>query len=282
MPSDHVLRPTPRAALDDWRALVVANNEQVERTRERVDGDDFYRGVASFFRADPTRSDDPTLQALRAMAHSDETWLDVGAGGGRYALGMADFVRRLIAVEPSEGMREVFEAVRAEYGIENVELIGKRWPFDGAPEVDVVMFTHVSYDIAEIGPFLDAVEGSARRLCVCALLERSPGSAFAELWEGVHGEPPALLPGLPEFVALLMARGVIPEVAVVGERPFRFDSAGEAEQAARRRLWVNEGTDKHERIKALLPDLLRTLEDGGLAVGDALTVGVVSWEPPRR
>lgn len=280
MPSEHVLRPTLRAALDDWRDLVVANNQQVERTQERLDGSDFYQPIASFFRADPTRRDDPTLEALRAMARPDETWLDVGAGGGRYALGLAGSVGRMIAVEPSDGMREVFEAVRTEYGIENVQLVQQRWPFEGAPEVDVVMFTHVGYDIAEIGPFLDAVEGSARRRCVCALLQRSPGSAFAELWEGVHGEPPALLPGLPEFVSLLMARGVIPEVAIVGDRPFRFDSAEEAEQAARRRLWVNEGTAKAERIAELLPAQLRSLDGGGVAVGESLAVGLVSWEPP--
>ena len=142
------------------------------------------------------------------------------------------------------------------------------------------MFTHVGNDIAEIGPFLDAVEGSARRRCVCALLERSPWSAFAELWEGVRGEPPVPLPGLPEFVALLMARGVIPEVAIVGERPFRFDSAEEAEQAARRRLWVNEGTPMAEQIAELLPSLLRPLADGSVAAGDSRAVGLVSWQPP--
>jgi hypothetical protein len=96
----------------------------------------------------------------------------------------------------------------------------------------------------------------------------------------VHGEPPALLPGLPEFVSLLMARGVIPEVAIVGDRPFRFDSAEEAEQAARRRLWVNEGTAKAERITELLPAQLRSLDGGGVAVGESLAVGLVSWEPP--
>ncbi len=58
MPSAHVLRPMPRAALDYWRELVLANNQQVERTRERVDGSDFHRPIISFFRADPTRRDE--------------------------------------------------------------------------------------------------------------------------------------------------------------------------------------------------------------------------------
>ncbi len=274
-----LLRPSGAEAEAAWQDLVAANNAQVKRTRERIDADDFYAPVASFFRADPHRSDDPTLNALQALAEPGESWLDVGAGGGRFALGVAPHVGRLIAVEPSEGMRAVFEEVRAESGIENVELIAERWPMAGAPEVDVVMFTHVGYDIAAIGPFLDGVEASARRLCVAVLLERSPGSAFAELWEGVHGEPPALLPGLPEFVSLLMARGRMPNVTIVGTRPFQFASMEEVEEAARRRMWVNEETPKHERIKELLPSIVREGADGSLSAGPPLAIGVVTWQP---
>jgi len=277
--SMHVLRPSAREAEDDWRSLVQANNEQVERTQERIDSDDFYAPMASLFKADPRREDDGQLNALRALARPDETWLDVGAGGGRFALGVALQAGRLIAVEPSEGMREVFEEVRAEAGIENVEMIAERWPMPDAPQADVVMFTHVSYDIAEIGPFLDAVEGSARRLCVAVLLERSPGSAFAELWQGVHVESPALLPALPEFVALLMARGTIPQVEIVGARPFRYGSMEEAEDGARQRLWVNAGTEKHQRIQKLLPKVVTVQDDGTAVVGAPLAVGLVTWSP---
>ncbi len=71
------------------------------------------------------------------MAHPDEAWLDVRVGG-RYALGLTSSVAQMIAVEPSKGMRQVFEAVRVEYGIKNVELLPERWPFENAPEVDVV------------------------------------------------------------------------------------------------------------------------------------------------
>lgn len=275
-----VLRPTAQAALDDWRALVTANNAQVLRARERIDSDDFYAPIAAAFRADPDRTDDPTLNALRALADPADTWLDVGAGGGRYALGLARHVRRLIAVEPSDGMRQVFEEVRAEAGITNVEVVPERWPMAHAPQADVVMFTHVGYDVAEIGPFLDGVEAAAGRLCVAALLDRSPGSAFSELWEAVHGEPPALLPALPEFLTLMLARGRVPEVRIVGARPFRYDSPAAAEDAARHRLWVNEGTEKHARLRELLPGFLIPQPDGSVRGGPPLTIGLVTWRPP--
>lgn len=277
-----VLRPSAQAALDDWRALVEANNAQVLRARERIDSDDFYAPIAAAFRADPARTDDPTLNALQEMATPDATWLDVGAGGGRYALGLARHVQRLIAVEPSEGMRQVFEEVRADAGISNVEVIPQRWPLGDPPAVDVVMFTHVGYDIADIGAFLDGVEQAARDRCVAALLDRSPGSAFSELWPGVHGEPAALLPALPEFLTLLLARGRLPDVRIVGARPFRYDSPAAAEDAARHRLWVNEGTDKHARLRELLPGFLIPQPDGTVLAGPPLAIGLVTWRPPGR
>ena len=47
-----------------WAARVRANAEQVDRFREVPDGTDFYAPVTGLFRADPTRTDEPALDAL--------------------------------------------------------------------------------------------------------------------------------------------------------------------------------------------------------------------------
>ena len=70
-----------RAIETAWAERVRANRDQVERIREIPDGTDFYAPVHSLFRADPTRTDDPVLDALLALVRSGERWLDVGAGG---------------------------------------------------------------------------------------------------------------------------------------------------------------------------------------------------------
>ena len=57
----------------------------MERLREQQPDDDFYALVASVFRADPTRTDAPTLNALLDLAPPADTWLAVGAGGGRFS-----------------------------------------------------------------------------------------------------------------------------------------------------------------------------------------------------
>src|SRR5437868_10389179 len=103
-----VLRPSSEAALAAWAARVRANREQVETVREAAPSD-FYAPVAEMFRADPQRRDEPTLEALRALVRPTDVVLDIGAGGGRYALPLALVAREVIALEPSEGMRRVLQ-----------------------------------------------------------------------------------------------------------------------------------------------------------------------------
>ena len=84
-----------------WADRVRGNRDQVDRFREEPDGKDFYASVSSIFRDDPDRQGDPVLDALRAHARPDDTWLDIGAGAGRYALPLARVVREVIALDPS-------------------------------------------------------------------------------------------------------------------------------------------------------------------------------------
>src|SRR5207302_5522139 len=83
------LRPSQAQALEAWAARVRANREQVDQFRE-ANPSDFYAPVAGMFRADPRRRDEPTLEALRSILQPGDTLLDIGAGGGRYALPLAD------------------------------------------------------------------------------------------------------------------------------------------------------------------------------------------------
>ncbi len=79
------LRPTAAGALAAWAARVRADREQVERLRELDDPADYYAPMADRFRADPHRTDDQVVAALSAIARPRDVWLDIGAGGGRYA-----------------------------------------------------------------------------------------------------------------------------------------------------------------------------------------------------
>src|SRR6266480_4145135 len=107
------------AALEAWAARVRANRDQVEQFRE-TSPDDFYAPIAGMFRADPRRTDDPSLNLLRTLVGPEDVVLDVGAGGGRYAVALALETREVVAIEPSNGMLDVLREAMAEHDVSNI------------------------------------------------------------------------------------------------------------------------------------------------------------------
>lgn len=273
-------RPLDLAELA-WAERVRANREQVDRVREVPDGADFYAPVTGLFRVDPGRSDDPVLDGLLDLALPGETWLDIGAGAGRYALPLARVVGEVVAIEPSVGMLEALREEMATHGIKNVRPIEARWPMADAPDGDVALLAHVGYDIEAIEPFVRAMESSARRLCVAVLMERQPASVADPFWPIVHGETRVALPALPEFVELLGALGRAPTVTATEREPRRFASRDELVGFLRRQLWVADGGEKERRFNAALDELVVEAPDGGfgLAGQTSSSIGIVSWTP---
>jgi hypothetical protein len=264
-----------------WCERVRANREQVERVREVPDGADFYAPVSSLFRADPDRADDPVLAELIALAKPGETWIDIGAGAGRYALPLARAVGDVIAIEPSTSMRAALEEGIASHGLANVRPLSDRWPMADPPAADVALIAHVGYDIEAIGPFVGAMEATVRRLCVAVLMERPPAAAADPFWPIVHGEPRLALPALPEFVELLRARGREPVVTMTERPPRHFDERAQLEGFVRRQLWIADGGEKERRFREALEELVVKGSDGTftLAGQEAAGVGVVTWVP---
>ena len=270
-----------------WAERVRANREQAERLRETLTPD-FYAPVSGLFVADPRRTGEPALDVLSSMAGAGETWLDIGAGAGRYALPLALRVRSLIAVEPSPGMRRALRTGIDEHGLTNIRVVAGSWPesldeLGPLPAVDVALIAHVGYDIEDIGPFLDAMEATTRDRCVAVLTDHSPASVADPFWPLVHGESRVALPALPDLLVLLEARGRLPSVVQVDRAPRTFDSVTALTAFLRRQLFITEGGDKDVHFRAILPDHI-ALRDGAwrLAEGPAGSLGVVTWSVADR
>jgi SAM-dependent methyltransferase len=283
------LLPSIAEALAAWAARVHANSEQVERFREVPDPSDFYAPVSSLFQADPRRDDEPTLDDLRSLARPEDTWLDIGAGAGRYALPLALVTREVIAVEPSRGMAQALRDGMAEHRIANIRIVEGGWPPEapttGATiteplRADVALIAHLGYDIERLGPFLSAMEATAERLCVAVLMERQPSSIADPFWPIVHGEERVPLPALREFLVVLMARGRPFEVRLGERQPRAFESIEQAAGFLRRQLWIEEGGEKDLRFVAALRERL-VEHDGRVILRDQrpLPIGLVSWWP---
>ena len=278
------LRPTAADALAAWAARVDADHEQVERCREVADPTDFYAPVVTRFRQDPHRHED-VLELLQDLARPGDTWLDIGSGAGRYALPLALAVERVIAIDPSPAMLATLAEGMREHGIANIVAIEARWPAplpEGATRVDVALMAHVGYDIGAIGPFLDAAEAAADRLCVAVMGEGAMTTVATLFWEPIHGEPRALLPALPELVAVLIARGRLPEVRLARRKPATFASMDDLITMARRQLWVRAGSAKDARLEALVREHAVEGDEGWSLDRSETRIGVVTWTPASR
>ena len=275
------LSPTPRDALRDWSTRVRANREQAERVREGAATGDFYAPVASAFQANPRRTGEPALDALRALVRPGETWLDIGAGGGRYALPIALVAGRVIAVEPSEGMRGVLRAGLEQHEIANVEIVPSRWPMEAPPSADVALIAHLGYDVEDIGPFLDAMEAAARRLCVAVLATPSPPSPAEPFWPPLHGEARVRLPALTEFLVLLLARGRLCDVRMVAREPLTHAAPDGPLGWLQQQLFVGPDTAKGRKLAALAREAITERAGRWALSWDPVSVGIVTWSTPR-
>ncbi|MCB9482952.1 MAG: methyltransferase domain-containing protein [Dehalococcoidia bacterium] len=272
-----ILRPSAEEALDAWRRLVLADREQVERIREDVRSD-YYAPVAASF--SPSRRESIEWPIVEALAQPGDTWMDIGAGGGRFAVPLAGIVERVIAVEPSEAMRDVMGQAMTEAGRSNIEIVDTRWPSPAWDrEVDVSLAAHSLYDIDDLGGWLDAQEAATRRTCIGIFGATARGAQVADFFEAVHGEPMATLPALREFVAVLGARGKRYEVLTVltGEQSV-VKPAEEVHRTLRRLLWLGEGTELDAKMQRLAQEWYGA--EGGLALPPMRPwLGIVSWIP---
>jgi CTP:molybdopterin cytidylyltransferase MocA/SAM-dependent methyltransferase len=267
----------------DWAGRVRRNREQVERLREAGEDDDHYAPVAGLFRDDPRRRGDAMLDTLLGATTPADTWLDVGAGAGRYAFPLALAVDRVIAVEPSPAMVRMLRDGADEHAIPNLEVVEGRWPDAAAtlaplPCADIALIANVGHDTEAIGPFVDALDAAARRECIAIMQEQPPASLAAPFFEAVHGEPRVPLPALPDFIDLIEARGASPSIEL-HERPARsWRSRDELVTFLRRQTWVRPGSAGDRRLQEAV-DSGMVARDGGimLVAAPASKVGVVRW-----
>jgi len=279
IPQPSPLRPTPDQAFTAWTQLVLANREQIERVRERQPAVDFYQSRAGQFR--PDRRPSPELPHLLELARPEDHWLDIGAGGGRFAVPISQHVAAVHAVEPSPAMRETLAAAAADAGLTNIQTYDLRWPasHETVPVSDVSLASHMLYDQEDLRAFLEAMEAHTRRLCIVILGNRAPSSAFEPLWSELYGEPARLLPARHELLAAL---GALDRQFDVKTFPMPASEPVELEEAmarARFLYWLEDGSERQARARQWLSTNLATA-DGRIAMPARVEyTSVISWQP---
>ena len=141
------------------------------------------------------------------MLQPGDTVLDVGAGRCAMSLPLRPPASRIVAVDASAAMLEDSPA--------DMTILG-RWP-DVAAEVEpgaVVVCGHVLYNVAELGPFVDALTRAARRRVVVEITASHPREREVEraLWRHFWGLERPHGPTWQDAVAVMRERGIEPQV----------------------------------------------------------------------
>lgn len=109
--------------------------------------------------------------------------LDVGCGGGIATFALTPPASHVIGVDHQSEMLEMFSENARKHGVTS-EVFEGFWP-QVAPDVpvaDVVVCHHVVYNVADIGPFLHALNSHARSRVVIEMPRQHPLTNMSGAW----------------------------------------------------------------------------------------------------
>jgi SAM-dependent methyltransferase len=218
------------------------------------------------------------------LTHADARVIDVGAGGGRIAVPLARRVRELVAVEPSESMRDVLAQAASAHGLQSIEIVASTWQDADVAPADLVFAAHVTYSVPRIEPFLCKMDRSAIGNVALVTFSDPAQHVFAPFWKHVYGEERLRLPTRAELIDVLHQLDIDPQVDPLPLRtPGSFGTPDEAFELVRRRLFVGERTPAETRLHDAMTSLTE-VRDGEVwpVQGTPNEISILSWEPTGR
>lgn len=125
-----------------------------------------------------------TPSHVRARECNPQSVLDVGCGGGIAAFAAAPPATRVIGVDHQQAMVDMFANNARERGLQCSTVLGD-WPdvAHHTPQADVVTCHHVAYNVADIAPFLTALNAHAYRRVVIEVPETHPLASMTPAWQ---------------------------------------------------------------------------------------------------
>ena len=139
------------------------------------------------FAAPPDPTETPSRErALEALPDGGSV-IDVGCGGGAGSMALVPPAGLVIGVDESEAMLDTFAAAAEQRGVAH-RVVPGRWPevATDAGAADVVVCHHVLYNVADIEPFVRALDTAARHRVVVELTATHPLTTSAPLWKHFH------------------------------------------------------------------------------------------------
>ena len=231
-------------------------------------------------RIGPVPARDPVVGRLRRLAGGRATVLDVGAGTGRFALGLAPHAGGVTAVDASAGMLRQLRRRARSLGVENIRCVRGRWEEVDVPAADLAFAAYVLPLVEDAVTFLERLDAAARHRAAVVLSAVSPDAVWDVLWRHFHGEPRRPGPTWLDAVAVLRELGIEPRVEMA-EPSYRarYATMREAVDDARRLLALADDADVRGELRRVLGAWLVRRDGGFSPPVRTLPAAVVSWQP---
>lgn len=219
----------------------------------------------------------PLLDFLLSRLLPEMTVLDIGAGIGRWTVPIARKVRKVTAVEPLSGMREVLQERLASLGITNVALVDAPWMDARVGPHDVAIAAHSSYTSPDLLGFVRKMERSARKTCYLALRVPAHDGVIGELslrFRGQWHDSPNFIVGFNLLLSAGIYASVVMEKATV--RRWSDKTLEDALERAKRHLGVEDAHHDQAIMECLSQRL--ALADGAYQWPDGMRSALLYWD----
>lgn len=266
-----------------WREMYLAERSQAEALTPDglVDPADYWARSSQRFQAAAQRVNQPDsfMRFALPLLRQEDRVADIGAGTGRYLPTLAGHCGSVVAVEPSPSMRAHLEAVVQEQNLANVEVVAQPWPEARIGQCDVALSAHVLYSVAEVAPFLLAMDAVAQRACILLLALKHPTSFMDRFWLRFRGEPRRPLPGALEALNLLYQLGISANLQVIPTPSvLRYVNHEEALVDVRYRLRFLPDPERDAAISQAISELMIDEDGELLPQGIPRQAAVIWWE----
>jgi SAM-dependent methyltransferase len=258
--------------IDLWNKVAAVTPHTTER--EKVT-----RGKKHFRRDSPVRPD-PLLDFVLEKLTGEQTFLDIGAGNGRWTIPTAKIVRNVTAIEPSDSMLEMLDENISKAGLDNIRVLQGRWEEADVKPHDIVSCTHAIYETKDFAAFIGKMERHARERCYLVLRLPPHDGITGELFRKIHGHPYDS-PNAHLAYNALYSIGIYPNVLIEEDmHNWRDTTFEEAFSRAKRHLNIGETGEHDDLIRETLTQRL-TLHDDVYIWPDGMRA-VLFWWHPRK
>lgn len=178
----------------DWEKIWAERYEERERLLQKDYGVRDWDMAAEDFSISQKTNNYEYGRQVRAVLgdvlNSDSEVLEIGSGPGTFVIPFANEVRRVTAVEPSEGMVRELTTNAEEAGVGNYEIMNRIWEEVDESEIagkyDLVICSSVLWIFRDVWQQLRRMEKTSRGYC--CVVEGTGTGDYVDLWRKVMGE----------------------------------------------------------------------------------------------